>query len=131
MRCGLKGENTFNLHDVLQAPRWIPHMPVKNTWLIVGLGNPGTTYQETRHNAGFMVVDDIADRFGIPIGRLHPMARKYADGFTQPALFAYKGDEQVYSWITQPKLTNLFGAARRPTPKEVVEALQERLGSGD
>ena len=88
-----------------------------------------------RQELSFRLLSDedhaVADRFGIPIGRIHPMARKYADGFTQPALFAYKGDEQVYSWITQPKLTNLFGAARRPTPKEVVEALQERLGSGD
>ena len=29
--------------------------------LIVGLGNPGSTYQNTRHNLGFMVLDHIAD----------------------------------------------------------------------
>lgn len=33
--------------------------------LIVGLGNPGPEYRDTRHNAGYMVVDELAKRMGL------------------------------------------------------------------
>ena len=40
-------------------------MPTKRLKLVVGLGNPGKNYQDTRHNAGFMVADKIAKDFSI------------------------------------------------------------------
>lgn len=36
-------------------------------WVIVGLGNPGRKYAKTRHNAGFMVVDEISTRYDIEL----------------------------------------------------------------
>ena len=39
-------------------------------WLVVGLGNPGGEYANTRHNAGFMAVDRIADALGVRITKI-------------------------------------------------------------
>ena len=37
--------------------------------MVVGLGNPGRTYTNTRHNAGFLAVDHVARDFSIPVER--------------------------------------------------------------
>ena len=37
-------------------------------FLILGLGNPGPRYDLTRHNAGFWVVDNLADKYNIRLG---------------------------------------------------------------
>lgn len=76
-------------------------------FLIVGLGNPGREYENTRHNAGFMVVDEIARKLDVKIDRL-----KFKSLYT---IADYK-DKKIM--LLKPQtFMNLSGEA-------VVEALQ-------
>ena len=39
-------------------------------YMIVGLGNPGKQYEETRHNVGFITLDMLSEKYGIKINKL-------------------------------------------------------------
>lgn len=45
-----------------------PTGPVQ--FIVCGLGNPGTQYENTRHNAGFMVIDTIAEKLNVDVKKL-------------------------------------------------------------
>jgi PTH1 family peptidyl-tRNA hydrolase len=71
--------------------------------LIVGLGNPGTEYEWTPHNMGFLAVDGIAERAGIRITR--PEAKSYVGRGT------FAGEEVI---LAKPRtMMNLSGVAVR------------------
>jgi PTH1 family peptidyl-tRNA hydrolase len=66
-------------------------MPIR---LIVGLGNPGPEYEQTRHNAGFWLVDNLAN--SLPNARL-----QRESGFNALVAKTVIGGNQV--WLIEPQ----------------------------
>lgn len=48
-------------------------------WLIAGLGNPGLQYEKTRHNAGFMALEQLAAKYDISFTK-HKFEAVFGDG---------------------------------------------------
>lgn len=71
---------------------------------IVGLGNPGIKYQQTRHNVGFMVIDEILTRQGWSLNK-----NKFKGHFTVENV---EGEKVI---LLQPQTyMNLSGESLRP-----------------
>lgn len=57
----------FELFKQISASSSATTEPI--SYIVVGLGNPGMEYESTRHNAGFITIDSIADRCSAKINR--------------------------------------------------------------
>ena len=88
-------------------------MPSSQIKLIVGLGNPGPDYQQTRHNAGFWFVDLIARQYGGTLkveSRFHgQVCRVTAEGhdlrLLKPATFMNRSGQAVTAVAHYFKIT--------------------------
>jgi PTH1 family peptidyl-tRNA hydrolase len=59
--------NIFDLFKQISTGNNAKALPVE--YIVVGLGNPGAKYENTRHNAGFLAIDYIAEKKGTRIDR--------------------------------------------------------------
>ena len=79
-------------------------------YLIAGLGNIGPEYENTRHNAGFMIVDSLAESAGVTfedrrygfIGRIGLKGRSLV--LLKPGTYVNMSGRAVHYWLKKEKI---------------------------
>ena len=97
-------------------------------FIILGLGNPGLEYEDTRHNLGFMVVDSLAQKYNIrftesiwscvygdgeiknvPVRIGKPMTYMNESGMAAKAILSFTGKSPNHLIVAHDEIDLLFG----------------------
>ena len=85
--------------------------------VVLGIGNPGPEYDQTRHNVGFMVLDALAARYGQNFSRLErkgPDGRKLFSGKVKAKVCGLEIDSTRVLLVQPQTYVNLSGQAAGP-----------------
>lgn len=91
--------NIFDIFKQIESQKPTASGPVE--WMIVGLGNPGKEYENTRHNAGFICMDALSKKLGVAVNK-----SKYKALITETVI----ADKRVLLMLPQTFM-NLSGEA--------------------
>ena len=83
----------------------------KSQFIIVGLGNPGRAFRETRHNIGFMLVSRLAERLEVEFSRMESKS------------LVTKGD---YKLIYYPAIEKTLLFNLKKDPKEIKNLAEKK-----
>lgn len=99
--------------------------------ILIGLGNPGTDYAQTRHNMGFIVLDEIAQRIGAtfsPDKNCEALVAKTSElVLIKPQTFMNDSGRSVRAWLSYYEKELLSDAF--PTLGVIYDDLDIPLGS--
>lgn len=90
----------------------------KESWLIVGLGNPGREYEKSRHNCGFRALDLLAERLGCRVDKLKFQGLYAQVGYHGKTLFLLK--PQTFMNLSGRSVLQLSAYYRIPPQRIVV-----------
>ena len=90
----------------------------EESWLIVGLGNPGREYEKTRHNCGFRAVDLLAQKLGCKADKLKFQGLYTQVNYNGVKLFLLK--PQTYMNLSGRAVLQLSAYYRIPPQRIIV-----------
>lgn len=91
---------------------------MENLFIVVGLGNPGTKYDNTRHNVGFDTIESLASQYGIKVNKLKHKALSGDGVISGTRVILVK--PQTFMNLSGESVRELAEWYKVPTPKIIL-----------